>query len=95
MVALLIGCGIPAFLLGPVIFGGVGWAALSGAQVGGAAVAAIFGTWLLVVSCFAEPDDVRSVVEPFQGAEAVVLFLPYMLWVGTKSIIRRAKRAMP
>jgi hypothetical protein len=94
VIALLIGCGVPAFLLGPAVFEGVGWAALSGAQVAAAAVGAIFGTWLLVVSCLAEPDDVRAVVEPFQGSEAVILFLPYMLWVGTKSVIRRTRRAM-
>lgn len=94
VIALLIGLGVPAFLLGPVVFEGIAWGSLSAAQIAGAAAGAFFGAWLFVVSCFAENDDVRAVVEPFQGSEAVILFLPYMLWVGTRSVLRRAKKAI-
>ena len=94
VIALLVGCGVPAFLLGPALFDGVPWGAFSHLQLAGAAASGLFGIWLLVVSCLAEADDVRTVVEPFQGAEAVILFLPYMLWVGTRSIVRRARRTI-
>ena len=92
VVALLLGLGVPSFLVGPAIFEGVSWAALSRAEMGWSLAAFSFGLWLLLVSWLADADDVRKVVEPFQGSEAVVLFVPYMLWVGTRSVARRARR---
>jgi hypothetical protein len=94
VIAVLVGLGVPAFLVGPAVLEGVPWTVLSVAQVAWSAAAAGFGAWLLLVACFAESDDVQKVVEPFQGAEAVILFLPYMLWVGTRSIARRIRRSI-
>jgi hypothetical protein len=94
VVALLIGLGVPSFLVGPALFASVSWSVLSPAQVGWCIAAFCFGVWLFLVSCLAESDEVQKVVEPFQGAEAVIFFLPYMLWVGTRSIARRARRAI-
>jgi hypothetical protein len=90
--ALLIGLGVPAFLVGPALFEGVSWSAFSGAQLGWSMAALCFGVWLFLVSCLAESEDVWKVMEPFQGSEAVVLFLPYMLWIGTRSIAGRVRR---
>lgn len=89
LIGALIGLGVPTFLVGPVLFDGVSWSAFSGFQLGGAVAALWFGLWLVLVSFLAESDDVRAVVESFQGAEAVVLFILYMLWVGTASMFRR------
>jgi hypothetical protein len=93
VVALLIGLGVPVFLAGPVLFEGIAWAALSNAQIGWSAALFCFGVWLFLVSVLAETEEVRKVVEPFQGAEAVVLFLPYMLWTGTRGIFLRLRKA--
>ena len=94
LVALLIGLCVPAFLVGPALFGGVAWSVFSGAQVWGAITALCLGLWLFVVSVCAEPDEVKAVFEPFQAAEAVVLFVPFMLWIGTRGMWRKVRKAL-
>ena len=94
MVALLMGLCVPAFLVGPALFEGVAWSAFSDAQVWGALIALCFGLWLFVVSVCAEPDEVKSVFEPFQASEAAVLFVPVMLWVGTRGMWRKLRKAL-
>jgi hypothetical protein len=83
--------GIPGFLLGPVIFDGVSWTAISTLQIVSSLAGALFGVWLLIVSCAAEAEVVEEVVTSFSGAEAVLLYLPFMLWIGTLSVVRRAR----
>jgi hypothetical protein len=80
---------VPVLLFGPV-FTGVSVADIPlGAKVG-AAVSALFGLWLAVVSSAATAEDIEKVLQPFQvGTEVVLLFLPLMLWVGTRSVLRR------
>jgi hypothetical protein len=87
--ACLFGIGVPAFLLGPVLSGGVSIDSISTAALAASVAGGLFGLWLLVVSCLASAEDVKKVVESFQGSEAVLLFLPYLLVVGTKSVWRR------
>jgi hypothetical protein len=55
----------------------------------GAAVSALLGGWLAIVSYAAAAEDVEQILECFQAGEVVLLFLPLMLWVGTKSVLRR------
>jgi hypothetical protein len=89
IIALLIGLGVPSFLLGPFLFNNVEIEFASTFALIASAICALFGLWLLVVSFFAEDAVVEKVVTPFQGSEAVFLFLPYMLFIGTASIWRR------
>ena len=93
-IGLLIGLGVPAFLVGPALFERVSWSAFSGAQLGWSMAPLCFGVWLFLVSCLAEAEEVRKVLEPFQGSETAVLFLPYMLWIGTRSIAGRIRRML-
>jgi hypothetical protein len=89
IIAILIGLGVPAFLLGPFLFNNIEIEFASSLAFIASAICALFGLWLLVVSYFAEEAVVEKVVAPFQGSEAVFLFLPYMLFIGTASIWRR------
>jgi len=86
---LLLGIALPVGLLGPVLFGGESLRAISSWTLVVAVVWAIFGAWLLLVSCLASIKDVEKVVEPFQADMAFVLFLPCMRMVGTRSVWRR------
>jgi len=88
LAALLLGGGTAAFLLGPVLFEHMPVSAISTSAFVAGIGFAVFGVWLFLVSCVAPLDDLKEVLEPFQGGEAVVLFLPYMLVVGTRSIWR-------
>lgn len=90
-IALLVGLGVPMFLLGPALFGGLSFKAIAAPAVWSAAVAAVFGLWLVLVCALAEDSVVKKVVEPFQGSEAVVLFLPYMLILGSRALWRRVR----
>ena len=97
VVSLLLGLGVPAFLLGPFLFGGVQFELISGAALWSSVCMAIFGMWLALVCVLADAEVVEKVVAPFSGSEAVVLFLPCMLFVGTvalwRRLLRRNKRA--
>jgi len=88
-IALAFGIGVPAFLLGPMLFDGAPLSVISSSALTATVAFGIFGAWLLLVSYLAPVDEVKKVLEPFQAGEAVVLFLPYMLVVGTRSMWRR------
>jgi len=92
LAALLLGGGMSAFLLGPVLFEHMPVSAISTSALVTGIGFAIFGMWLVLVSCIAPLDDLKQVLEPLQGGETVVLFLPYMLVVGTRSIWRALLR---
>lgn len=87
--ALLIGLGVPAFLLGPFLFGGVRFELVSGTALWWSVAIGVFGLWLALVCAFAEVEVVENVMAPFAGSEAVVIFLPYMLFVCTAALWRR------
>jgi hypothetical protein len=88
-IAFLIGIVVPAFLLGPFLFGGIPLEMASTAAVAGSVGCAAFGIWLFLVSVMTEDAVVAKVLEPFEGQEAVIFFLPYMLYLGTKGIWQR------
>lgn len=89
VVALLFALGVPAFLLGPFLFDGVQIEFISRVALWTSIVVSLFGLWLALVCALAETEVVEKVVQPFAGSEAVVLFLPYMLFVGTAALVRR------
>jgi hypothetical protein len=90
VVSLILLVGIPAFVFGPVLFDGAHLAAIPYGEKLFAALSALFGWWLAIVSCAASAQDLEKVLEPLQsGSEIVLLFLPCMLWIGTKSVLRR------
>lgn len=90
--AVSIGGGLSVFLLGPFFFDQVPIHNITtGALVAGICFAA-FGAWLFLVSCVAPLDELRRVLHSFQAGDAVVLFLPYMLIIGTWSIWRAMVR---
>lgn len=80
---------LPALLLGPVIFGGASWDALSGWVLPASCLSAAFGMWHLITAAFADEEDLEFITGYFQAQEAVPLVLPYVLFVGTGSVYRR------
>ena len=81
--------GIPGFVFGPVLFDGVGVAAIPFTAKLVAALSALFGWWLGIVSYAARAQDLEQVLAPFEGGEIALVFLPFILWIGTKSVLRR------
>jgi hypothetical protein len=89
-ISLLLAVGVPVFVFGPALFNGVPVADIPFGAKAGAAVSALLGWWLGIVSYAAAAADVEKGLEPFQaGNEVVLLFVPRMLWVGTKSVLHR------
>jgi hypothetical protein len=87
IVSLVLVVVVPGLLFGPMLFDGVD--VPLGAKVS-AAASALFGLWLAIVSSAASTQDMEKVLEPFQaGNELTLLLLPLMLWVGTRSVLRR------
>ena len=83
--------GVPAVLFWPAIFGGVPIGHVPKLAKWLSLISALLGMWLFAVSCCASKGDVERVLEPFQSGEGWVLvsFLPFMLYVGTRSVWRR------
>jgi hypothetical protein len=80
---------LPAGLLGPVIFGGASLDALSAWVLPASCVSAAFGVWHLITAAFAYEEDLEFITGYFQAQEAVPLVLPFVLFVGTRSVYRR------
>lgn len=87
--ALFLGVVLPIALLADVLFGGWTIHDVSTETVVFAIACGLFGAWLLLVSLLASKDDIEQVMEFFQADMAIVLFLPRMLTIGTRSIWRR------
>ena len=91
VVALLLALGVPTFLLGPFLFGEVRFELVSDAALWSSIAIGLFGLWLALVCALTEAEVVEKVVAPFAGSEAVFVFLPYMLFVGTAALWRRLR----
>lgn len=89
LIALLLALGVPGFLLGPFLFGDVQFQAVSDAALWWSVAIGMLGIWLLLVCVITESEIVEKVVAPFAGSEAVVLFLPFILFTGTVALWRR------
>ena len=86
--AVALGGGLSVFLLGPVLFERMPINSIPAGALFTGVGFAVFGAWLLLVSCIAPLDELKRVLDPFQASEAVVLFLPFMLFIGTRSLWR-------
>jgi hypothetical protein len=91
-ISVLIGVSIPLFLLGPVIFHSLPLNSIGSLALSASIGSIIFGIWLLVVSYFALPKDLENVITMFQAGDGVILLLPYMLLIGSKSILCRLRK---
>jgi hypothetical protein len=80
---------LPGVLLGPVIFGGASLEALSAWVLPASCVSAAFGMWHLVTAAFAYEEDIEFITGYFQAQDAAPLVLPFVLFVGTRSVYRR------
>ena len=89
IVSLILLVGIPAFVFWPVLFNGVSIAAIPFTAKLAAGLSALFGWWFAVVSFAASAPDLERVLALFEVGEIVLLFFPVMLWIGTKSVLRR------
>jgi hypothetical protein len=89
IVSVILLVGIPAFVFWPVLFNGVSVAAIPFAAKLAAGLSALFGWWFAVVSFAASARDLERVLALFEVGEIVLLFFPVMLWIGTKSVLRR------
>lgn len=91
-IATAIGLVLPLLLLGPFLFDSLPLSAISFSTKAWSLLLFFFGFWLLVVTIFAKPSDLKTVLSSFEAMEAVFLFLPCILYVGTKSVWRRIYR---
>lgn len=92
LAALFLGFGPAIFLYGPVLFDGVSPSSLSPlARIAGIGLG-IFGAWLALVTLLAPVDNLRKVLEPLNAVDAAVLFLPYMLYAGSRALWHSLRR---
>jgi hypothetical protein len=89
VLSVLVGLVVPAFLVGPVLFGSTLVAALPGWALPLSIGLSAYGVWMALVSLLASRDDVEFVTGIFQANELVVLLLPVALFVGTRAIYQR------
>jgi hypothetical protein len=91
IVSLILLVGIPAFVFWPVLFNSVPVADISFTAKLAAGVSALLGWWFAIVSHAASAQDLEKVLASLEAGEVVllVLILPFMLWIGTKSVLRR------
>lgn len=92
LLAFAIGIFIPALLLGPFLFHGVSFNAISTGIKLCTFGCCAFGLWLFVVSVVVEEADLANVFKFFQGGDAFLLILPFMLYCGTRAIYKRLVR---
>ena len=90
--AFLLGLLVPGFLLGPVLFEGLSIDSITNLALITAICSGLLGVWLFVISCLAFPKDIEKILNLFQGSEAVIFFIPYMLMIGSKSVWYRLSK---
>jgi len=93
IVGFLLGCVfllvIPLVLFGPAIFGKVSLTALPSWAVPASIASAVLGTWHIATSILALDEDLEFITSYFQAQDAAALVLPFVLFVGTRSVYRR------
>lgn len=89
----LIGCIllllVPVSIAGPALFGTVSFAALPGWVSPVCAASALLGAWHVAAAIWALEEDLEFITGYAQAHEAAVLILPFVLFVGTRSMYRR------
>lgn len=80
---------VPGTLTGPALFGNVPFAALPGWVLPTCIASGILGAWHVVASLWALDEDFEFITGYVQLREGSVLILPFVLFVGTRSVYRR------
>jgi hypothetical protein len=80
---------VPAVLLGPALFGGLSFGALPWWVPVASAAAAALGLWHIATSFLALEEDLEFITRYWVAQEAAPLVLPFVLYVGTKSVFHR------
>jgi hypothetical protein len=80
---------VPGSLLGPALFGGLALAALPAWALVVACAAAALGLWHIATAAFALDEDLEFITSYGQAQDAAPLLLPFVLFVGTRSMYRR------
>lgn len=80
---------IPAALLGPAFVGDVSFVALASWAVQASIGSAVLGAWHIATSILALEEDLEFITGYFQAQDAAPLVLPFILFVGTRSVYRR------
>lgn len=80
---------VPGTLTGPALFGSVPFAALPGWVVPTCIASGILGAWHFVTAIWALDEDLEFITGYVELREAAVLILPFVLFVGTRSVYRR------
>jgi hypothetical protein len=84
----LIGLGLPALVLGPFVIQNLSLSEASPRDIAVAGILLLLGVWLIVLSFFAEGSIIEVVIGTFE-AEALLLMVPYLLYVMSRSVFRR------
>lgn len=80
---------VPGVLTGPALFGHVSFEALPSWAMLVSVASALLGAWHIATSIWALDEDLQFITCYPQAQEAAVLFLPFVLIVGTRSMYRR------
>ena len=80
---------VPGVLFGPALFGGLTFAALPGWVPVVSAASGLLGVWHIATAALALEEDLEFITRYFVAQEAAPLVLPFVLYVGTRSIFRR------
>ncbi len=80
---------LPAALLGPAVVGGVSFVALPSWALPASIVSAVLGAWHIATAVLALEEDLEFITGYFQAQDAAPLVLPFVLFVGTRSVYRR------
>jgi hypothetical protein len=80
---------VPVVLLGPALFGGLTFAALPEWALVVAAGSAALGVWHFATAALAQDEDLEFITRYAVAQEAIPLVLPFVLYVGTRSVYQR------
>jgi hypothetical protein len=80
---------VPGALLGPALFGGLAFAALPSWVPVASGASAALGVWHIATAALALEEDLEFITRYFIAQEAAPLVLPFVLYVGTRSVFRR------
>jgi hypothetical protein len=80
---------VPGVLLSPALFGGLTFAALPEWALAVAAGSGALGLWHIATAALALEEDLEFITSYVVAQEAVPLVLPFVLYVGTRSVYRR------
>ncbi len=80
---------VPGFLLGPVLFDDMNITALPAWGQIIAAISAVLGLWHIATAKLALDEDIQFIISYASAQDAAPLVLPFVLFMGTRSMYRR------